>query len=198
MPADSIVLQHGLPEAHFARAAAIYYAAFGRKYRLLFDEAQALVLFPRLFDPTHAIVALDGGQLVGVAGLHYEGSGFVCWRWPAYRETFGLIGGAHRALWMRLDSEHPPAGELLLEALAVDPARRGQGIGSRLLAETCAFARARGYRAVRLSVVDTNPRARALYEREGFQPVRTIHVPGMQWAAGFGAFTKMRKPVDDA
>ncbi len=197
MPADSITLQHGLPEAHFARAAAIYYAAFGRKYRLLMNEAQALELFPRLFDPAHALVALDGDQLVGLAGLHYEGSGFVRWHWPAYRATFGLLGGVHRFLWMRLDNDHPPAGEVLLEALAVDPARRGQGIGARLLTETCAFARARGFRAVRLSVVDTNPRARALYEREGFRPVRTIHVPIARWATGFGGFTIMRKPVGD-
>jgi len=197
MLADSITIQHGLPETQFARAAVIYYAAFGRKYRLLMNESQALDLFPRLFDPSHALVALDGDQVVGIAGLHYEGSGFVRWHWPAYRATFGLLGGAHRFLGMRLDSEHPPAGEVLLEALAVDPARRGQGIGARLLAETCAFARARGYQAVRLSVVDTNPRARALYEREGFRPVRTIHLPGMRWAAGFSGFTKMRKLVSD-
>ena len=58
-----------------------------------------------------------------------------------------------------------------------------------------AFAQEHTYRAVRLGVVDTNPRARALYEREGFVAGRTLHLPGMQFLAGFGATTTMIRPV---
>ena len=195
MSANSIVIQRGLPDDQRAHAAAIYHAAFGPKYRLLFNRPHGLALLPRLFVADNALVALDGGRLVGLAGLHHAGRRFVGWDWSAYRDTFGLLGGAWRGFWMQVDVHPHPADELLLEALAIDPARRGEGIGTHLLAAVYAFAQAHAYRAVRLGVVDTNPRARALYEREGFVAGRTLHLPGMRLLAGFGATTTMIRPV---
>ena len=53
------------------------------------------------------------------------------------------------------------------------------------------LAKERGYRTVRLDVIDTNPRARALYEREGFEPVHTESFPALRPVLGFGASTTM-------
>jgi ribosomal protein S18 acetylase RimI-like enzyme len=50
----------------------------------------------------------------------------------------------------------------------VHAARRGQGVGSALLAGCVEQARDLGWRALSLSVEDGNPAARALYERNGF------------------------------
>lgn len=52
--------------------------------------------------------------------------------------------------------------------IAVAPGLDGHGIGSRLLAFAEAFAKGRGCRFVTLSVFPANARARALYERHGF------------------------------
>ena len=49
--------------------------------------------------------------------------------------------------------------------------------------------------AVRLDVVDSNPRARRLYEREGFVPVRTVRTPYLQRAMGFAASTTMVRDI---
>jgi GNAT superfamily N-acetyltransferase len=57
-----------------------------------------------------------------------------------------------------------------LEELYVLPERRGQGIGSRLLAEVIAQARKRGWRALDLEVDVTHERAAVLYLRHQFQP----------------------------
>jgi ribosomal protein S18 acetylase RimI-like enzyme len=51
------------------------------------------------------------------------------------------------------------------------PAVRGAGLGTRLLDEAYAIVTARGGRALRLAVASTNPDARRLYERLGFQHV---------------------------
>ena len=48
---------------------------------------------------------------------------------------------------------------------------------------------------VRLEVVDTNPRARALYEREGYVAVRTERTPYLRRAMGFGEVTTMERRV---
>ena len=53
--------------------------------------------------------------------------------------------------------------------LAVEPARRGQGIGRALVEAAIAEARARGARRLTLRVLETNSRARLLYEAAGFE-----------------------------
>jgi len=57
-------------------------------------------------------------------------------------------------------------------SLAVSPAWRRCGIGTRLLAAAIEQAREEGYSAVSLSVMVDNP-ARVLYERAGFRRVAT-------------------------
>jgi ribosomal protein S18 acetylase RimI-like enzyme len=43
-----------------------------------------------------------------------------------------------------------------------------------LLAEVITFTATHEYRQIRLDVIDTNPRARALYERVGFVAARHV------------------------
>ncbi|MFC6591580.1 GNAT family N-acetyltransferase [Deinococcus lacus] len=68
-------------------------------------------------------------------------------------------------------------GELYLDALAVAPAARGQGVGRQLLAAAKAEAQARGLRGAALLVEPGNP-AQRLYERAGFQVRGRLQLPG--------------------
>ena len=70
-----------------------------------------------------------------------------------------------------------------------------QGIGEMLLDEIAGYARENGYDEVRLEVIDTNPRARQLYARKGYQAVHTDRFPYMRWLLGFGASTTMALKV---
>jgi GNAT superfamily N-acetyltransferase len=56
-------------------------------------------------------------------------------------------------------------------AMWVDPARRGDGLGRRLLDAVVDFQRAQGATESVLGVVDGNDSARALYERYGYVDV---------------------------
>jgi ribosomal protein S18 acetylase RimI-like enzyme len=56
-----------------------------------------------------------------------------------------------------------------LTELYVDPARRSQGIGARLLREMETWFRAQGCDSVRIEVFAPNQRARAFYRREGYE-----------------------------
>lgn len=61
------------------------------------------------------------------------------------------------------------AGELHINSLAIDPARRGAGHGARLLAAVMSAAAAEGATAATLEVRRSNRAALALYERAGFR-----------------------------
>ncbi len=55
--------------------------------------------------------------------------------------------------------------------LLVDPARRGQGLGERIMTEFEGWARSQGARQIRLGVVDVNEKAMRFWRRIGFEPV---------------------------
>ncbi|MBC3841792.1 GNAT family N-acetyltransferase [Streptacidiphilus sp. 4-A2] len=63
---------------------------------------------------------------------------------------------------------HPGAGTLW--QLAVLPALQSRGLGTLLVGSAEQRIRERGLRRAELGVEDSNPRARALYERLGYRP----------------------------
>mgnify|MGYP001165092409 FL=1 len=80
-----------------------------------------------------------------------------------------------------------------MDGIAVTGAARGRGAGTALLAEICWIARTSGRHAVRLDVIDTNPRARALYERNGFVAGKVTQLGPLSRLFGFSTATAMVK-----
>ncbi len=81
------------------------------------------------------------------------------------------------AAWCRIFAEDEPGYGFVDAAtpeiaLAVDPARRGAGVGGTLLRTLMDSARAHGFRAVSLSVHKSNLPALRLYEKSGFARFR--------------------------
>jgi GNAT superfamily N-acetyltransferase len=192
--ARDVEIHCGLPESHRRRAAEILYDAFSMKYGpLTGGREHGLAIVQRALEPDLIIVALRQAEIVGLAGLQHEGRRFLNWKWSYFADEFGRLRGFLRAMMMRFDYEPQHKGQLLLDALAVDVSMRGKGIGLLLLQAVFEFARANGYRSVRLGVVDTNPDARRLYERLGFVPTHTHHYPYLRRLMGFSAATTMVK-----
>jgi ribosomal protein S18 acetylase RimI-like enzyme len=147
-------------------------------------------------DLHHAVAAIRADELVGVAGFKHAGNGLVGVQYEAMRQAFGWIGGLWRVLALSIFSRRETPGELLMDGIVVDNSLRGQGIGSQLLDAVVAFAAERGYRRVRLDVVDTNPRARQLYERKGFVATQTASYPYLRAIFNFGSATTLVKTLE--
>ena len=128
---------------------------------------------------------------------HYRGGLLdVPWDPRSYRDLLGLRGSIRAVLGLRFAEHHPAADELYVDGVAVSPAARGQGIGTRLVHEAVAIAREDGLPWLRLHVVDTNPRAQALYERLGFRVTRVEKTQPLERWLGYGAIISMEMAVE--
>ena len=74
-------------------------------------------------------------------------------------------------------------GYIGLYDLAVTPAARGTGAGSRMITSLMHWGRSHGAHTAYLQVRDTNLKARALYGRLGFSPVYGYHCRRQQAAS---------------
>ena len=191
--AVTVIIRHGLPNALRGDAARLYWQAFGGKLgRVLGPERLAFGLLDRVMRGDHAIVAVsDSGALLGLVGFKSPEGAFVGGALTDMIGVYGTFGALWRAglLWLLerdLDNDR-----FLMDGICVAATARGQGVGTALLEAICAEGRARGYPSVRLDVIDINPRARALYERQGFVALRTSQIGLLRWVFGFSAATTM-------
>ena len=74
-----------------------------------------------------------------------------------------------------LDGETIIDGAAHLSGVAVEPSRWGEGLATALLAFAESEVHRRGFRRLRLHVLEENERARAIYERLGWSLVATGH-----------------------
>jgi GNAT superfamily N-acetyltransferase len=176
MTLDHIEIRLGAPNDLRAKAAQIYYAAFHLKLTPVLGSVEhGIAILQQDMDLDRAIVALSQNHLLGIAGIKHDHRRLVNFRRSTFAHEFGWLGGLFRYLMLQFANRRERAHELLMDGIAVDSIARGKGIGTRLLNAVFDFARAKGYQSIRLDVVDTNPRARQLYDRMGFVPTQTQH-----------------------
>lgn len=184
-----ITLHHGLPESLRPQAADLYWQAFGGKLgRVMGPDRKALAFLQDVIRADHALVAVDDqGQLLGLLGFKSPAGSFAGGDLPHMRRHYGRWGSAWRVPLLWLLGREVDNQRFLIDGLCVARQARSLGIGTALLHAAYDHARARGYATVRLDVVDTNWRARALYERHGFQVVKTSPLGLLRHAFGFTA-----------
>lgn len=192
-----ITIENGLPDHLRPEAARLYWLAFGGKLgRVLGPEDRALAYLDRVMRADQCLTAYDAdGRLLGLAGFKTREGTFAGGSEADLRAVYGQIGGLWRAFLLRLLANEVDNSLFLLDGLCVAPEARGRGVGSALLEAIAAEGRARGYPAIRLDVVDTNRRARELYERSGFTLHRTAPIGPLRLIFGFSAAHTMTRPL---
>jgi ribosomal protein S18 acetylase RimI-like enzyme len=193
----TVTLHHGLTDELRAQAAALYWGAFGDKLgQVMGPTPKAIAFLHRALDSHHVIVALsDQGHLLGMVGFKtFEGS-FAGGDDADLRKTYGRFGAFWRATLLGFLEQGIENERFLLDGICVTAAAQGQGIGTLLLHAICAEAKTRGYTGIRLDVVSSNLRARALYERFGFEMLQTEPLGLLRYIFGFKTSIAMVKTL---
>lgn len=195
----TIYYQLGLPDDQRANAAQLYDEAFGAKLsRAIGNQSQRTALLTASLVNDYAFCALLDGSVVGLAGFQTAGGSLT--GGINYRELvshLGFLRANWAALILSLYERTPQPGELVMDGIAVRHDMRGRGIGTGLLDKLMTYAAQQDYQTVRLDVIDINPGARRLYDRYGFQAVKTERFEYLRWLVGFGAATTMELKVAD-
>lgn len=132
-------------------------------------DDKATEFFEHVLDPAYAISATTpDGTILGVAGFKTANGSLSGGDLRDLVASYGWLGTAWRALLLALLERDLADDCLLMDGIFVEQSARGMGVGSALLGAIKAEAFKRGLSEVRLDVIDTNPRAQALYQRHRF------------------------------
>jgi len=194
---EDIRITAGFAEDQRPVAARLFWQAFsGKLGKVLAPEKRALRLVERILDPRFALSAVGSdGRLLGLAGFKTGKGALAGGSLKDLTSVYGTPGGLWRGLVLEVLERDVEPDCLLMDGIFVAEEARGLGIGTRLLAAITKEARQRGLSRVRLDVIDTNPRARALYERSGFTAVGEEKTGWLELFFGFASATRMEKRV---
>ena len=187
-----MIVAPGIPDNQIETAIDLYWEAFGAKLGTVMGPEQKAKQFIRsVIDPSHAICALDNDQRVlGVAGFKtYEGA-LVGGKMADLWKVYGL-SSLWRAAVLTLLERDIENKRFLMDGIFVCASERGKGVGSALLSALYEEAKNRGYSEIRLDVIDSNPRAKSLYEREGFVATKSQSLGPLSLIFGFKSATAM-------
>ncbi|MGV6839537.1 MAG: GNAT family N-acetyltransferase [Planktomarina sp.] len=170
----------------------MFWNAFEQKLRLpLGPQVKAIQFLEQNLQPQFAISAYDQDVLLGVAGFKTADGGLLGGDFKDLRAVYGGWGAFWRGGLLSLLERDLKDGQLLMDGIFVDAAARGQGVGKALLSAVKDHAKRSGYGQVRLDVIAENPRAKALYLREGFVEGPSHRYPYLKPIFGFSGSTEM-------
>lgn len=186
-------LADGFPADQRDKVVGLFWSAFRQKlHPVMKPEDKALDFLTQIADPAFAISALTpDGEVIGVAGFKTEKGAFIGGGLREMCAAYGMVGGFWRGLVLSILERPLQSETLLMDGIFVDETARGQGVGSALLSAIKEKAGRLGCSRVRLDVIDTNPRARKLYERHGFVAENTTDMGPLHRIFGFRRVTTM-------
>ena len=135
---------------------------------VLGDDERAHHVVKECINSANCIAAIDDQKLVGLLGVRNNQGLFFRPTLKLMTTAYGLVGGLVRKACLALLEHATAPDEWYVFCVAVSEEARGQGIGSHLFVELEERAVQNGATKISLQVVNTNPRAEALYKRLGF------------------------------
>lgn len=203
MSTAKITITRTINDDQKRQAATLFYEAFAMKFHGLLampqDEELCKAFLYESINYEIGHYAIQGKEVLGVAALATGKDSFDQMTYAIMRKYFSLFGALLR--WtgytiFQIFHQRPDNDTVLIDALFVSSTSRGKGIGSMLLEHTIEYTRSIGRNKLILGVVNTNPRAKKLYERFGFEVYKTQKTGRFTQRAGFTSSHDMRKVLD--
>lgn len=189
----TVTISRGFADQERAQAAALFWQAFAAKLgKVMGPDEKGLAFFEIALNPDFALVARDEtGRILGLAGFKTRDGAFAGGNMSDLARVYGWFGAIWRALVLSVLERELKPGVFQMDGIFVAAEARGKGVGTALLNAIKREARNHNMSEVQLDVIDTNPRARSLYEREGFQPLGQEKTGPLKYLFNFSSATKM-------
>jgi ribosomal protein S18 acetylase RimI-like enzyme len=187
-----------LPETYQKAAIDLYFSAFNNKLGPIFrdiDKGKELLL--SCIDSRYCIAAIDRNQLVGMLAFSSKKGTFSNASFSNFLQTLGVFKGLYAFLGLLLFFHEVKDNEWYIDGIVVADDYRGQGVGTAMLKLLEEEAAAKGGDTITLDVVDTNPRAQALYKRYGFLEGKREYIWPVKWLfqQSFDSSLLMKKTI---
>ena len=158
-----------LPSSFRASAITLYFNALREKLEpILGSDDRVKEALGSQLASNKCITAICDQELAGILGIQDESGGFINPTLKSMIKLYGIFGGLLRMSSLAMLHHRTAADELYVDGVAVADQMRGRGIGSQLFERLERIASQKSVRKISLEVIDTNQRARVLYERIGF------------------------------
>lgn len=146
------------------------------------DEERALAALRGLIlNPAKNRYSLENTLTVELEGKPVGGAvAFPAESQPELDRVILAMLASHGRKLDRLVSEGEP-GTYYLSTMGVDPACRGKGVGSRLMAAMEERGAALGFSRASLLVSTDKPRVQALYERLGYAVLKEVPIADLKY-----------------
>ena len=166
----------------------ILYYAFEQKIRALIkSKEKTLAIYNKSLKNDQVFYALLDGNVVGLIGLQYKNKTFLEFKYRDLRKYFNPLRSYFIYRIYKLTSPKIKDDVLRIDSIAVDKSFRSMGIGTQLINKVFEFAKNKGFKEVVLEVINTNPKAKELYERIGFKEKKIVRYYFLTRSAGFSS-----------
>ena len=194
----SIRLQWGLPDNLRLPAATLIYDTFITKFRYTLGPREKGIRFiANSFQPKYGLVAFSDDEFVGLAGARSNEGELIEVKFKRWARTYHVRTLRSFLIGFPFWFEKRTPGVLTVTNISVKETARGKGIGTKVIQEFLCYGTAHKYRAVNLEVINSNVRAKRLYEQMGFTTTGYSSIP-IPWnhLLGFTGVYEMNYPLD--
>ncbi len=170
-------IRNGLSQRYFSDAASLFLDSLGDKfYPILGDKQKAQTLLELSINQKNCFSAMSENTLLGVLAYQISNTNFLSMSLQNIVNVYGIFSGIPKALALSQLEHKTDKNDIYIEAVAVSESARGQGVGTKLFEALFAYAAEHKFSSITLQVIDTNPKAEALYKRLGFEIIKRSQI----------------------
>lgn len=195
-----MIIKKYLPESYKNGASEIFMNSFSDKFMGTFkNKEKGKNLIKNSIKNENCFYAENGNELLGFVTFNTLKDG-ACIEphFITILREFGFLKSLIVYLKLLLFKHKSAQNELYVEFIALDEKFRGLGIGTKLMEELLKYAQENRYEVISLLVVSSNPRAKELYKKLGFQETGVIKTWTFKYLLGikYNEIYSMKKTLN--